>query len=312
MAATAFAGIPFHKMHGLGNDFLILDTRAGAPAKPSAEFVRALGDRRRGLGFDQLVVISEGEGQADASLLVWNADGSRAEACGNGTRCVAGILLRERETESVCLHTVAGLVDCERMEDGGICVDMGIPQLDWDQIPLARAEDTRKFPSPAPVAGVAATASAVSMGNPHCVLFVEHLDGIDIHTLGPLVERDPLFPKGVNVSFAEIRSPGRIALRVWERGSGVTLACGSAACATIVAAVRLGIADRHAEIEFETGALHLDWPADDAGVRMAGPVTWVAVGEIDPSFVAAHHACGDRGDRAGHKVDLGFVAAHHG
>ena len=292
MAETVPAGIPFRKMHGLGNDFVILDARAGAPAEPRAEFVRALGDRFQGLGFDQLVVVSEAEGEADAALRFWNADGSRAGACGNGTRCAAELLLRERDAAEVRLRIGARRVTCERTEAGEVRVDMGVPQFDWRGVPLAEARDTREFPTPAPAAEIAASASAVGMGNPHCVLFVERLADVDLRTVGPRVERDPLFPEGANVSFAEVRSPGRIVLRVWKRGSGATLACGSAACATLVAAVRRGMTERRVEIEFETGALHLDWPAEDAGVWMTGPVTCVAVGEISPAFLAAHGGYG--------------------
>jgi len=278
----------FRKMHGIGNDFVVVDLRDGETAAPSPAMIRALSDRHLGIGFDQFVAISPGSDGADAALDFWNADASVAGACGNGTRCAADLLLAGSGLGTIRARTVSGTLLCERRDDGQIRVDMGPPALHWADIPLASEMDTRDFPAPGGARQLVARASAVSMGNPHCVLFVADALAVDHATIGTAIQSDSLFPQGVNVSFAQVVSPTDIRLRVWERGAGGTLACGSAACATLVAAVRRGLANRKATIEFEKGSLEIDWIDDESGVGMTGPVTHVATGRIDPAFLAEH------------------------
>ncbi len=290
LAAPAAPGaLAFRKMHGLGNDFVLLDLRIPGAALPEAPFVRALADRNTGVGFDQLIGILPGGGDAAAELRFWNADGSEAGACGNGTRCAADVLLRERDLGAIDLRTRSGLLRAERLassEDGEeIALDLGRPRLEWREIPLAEPQSTVAFAAPRGAAGLVAQVSAVSMGNPHCILFLEDADRAPVAGAGPAIETDPLFPESVNVSFAQIRAPDRIRIRVWERGVGETRACGSAACATLVAAVRLGLAERSARIELNGGVLRVEWPGDNAGVRMKGPVSPVFEGVLDRDFV---------------------------
>ena len=292
LAASAGPGVvAFRKMHGLGNDFVLLDLRHPGSALPEASWVRALADRNTGIGFDQLIGILPGGNGAEAELVFWNADGSEAGACGNGTRCAADILMQEQDTGSIALRTHAGILRVERHtargDAGEIAVDFGPPRLDWQEIPLAEPRDTRAFETPGGAAGLAAQASAVNMGNPHCILFLENVERAPVAEVGPVVGTDPLFPEGTNVSFAELRAPDRIRLRVWERGVGETRACGSAACATHVAAVRLGLAGRSVRIELNGGTLHIDWAGDTLGVRMRGPVASVFEGMLDPGFTEA-------------------------
>ncbi len=275
----------FVKMHGIGNDFLIFDARETAAAPLPPAVVRSLADRHFGVGFDQMVVLSPGDREADAVLAFWNADGSESGACGNATRCAGDLLLREQGATTVRLRTASGLLCCERMDDGTARVDMGVPKLHWREIPLAEERDTRSFASPASASAVADCASAVSMGNPHCVFFVEDVEQVPIEEVGPGVERDALFPERANVSFAEVLDKNRIRLRVWERGAGATFACGSAACATLVAGVRRNLTDRSVDIEFQTGALRIDWFQDESNVRMSGPSTTVFRGEMDAGFL---------------------------
>ncbi len=268
----------FLKMHGLGNDFVVIDARAGAdPATPA--LARALGDRHRGVGFDQLAVILPAEG-ADAAVAFWNADGSRAGACGNATRCVADLLMREGGAQAITLAGPAGPLRAWRGADGRVTVDMGPPRFGWREIPLAREAATDALP-------LEGAPAAVSMGNPHCVLFVEDAEAAPLETRGPALERDPLFPEGANVEFVEVRGRGAARVRVWERGTGVTLACGSGACAVLAAGVRRGLLDRRARLHLDGGALDMEWPDDASGVLMTGPVATVFEGVLSAAFQEA-------------------------
>ncbi|MFV0243432.1 MAG: diaminopimelate epimerase [Qingshengfaniella sp.] len=264
--------LPFVKMHGLGNDFVIIDSRGRAPCV-SPELARTLGDRHRGVGFDQL---AELHGTPDAlSLDFWNADGTRSGACGNATRCVAALVLDETGTDSVVLKTERGPLIAQTAGKGLIRVNMGQPQLDWQDIPLAKAADLDALP-------LAGAPSAVGMGNPHCIFFVEDLDAIILDSDGPKVEHDPLFPARTNVEFVQVIGPDRLRTRVWERGTGMTQACGSGACAVAVAAQRRGLASRQSEIILDGGSLFIDWRAD--GVWMTGPTARVFDGLLDPGL----------------------------
>ncbi len=270
-------GLAFLKMHGAGNDFVILDSRGrGAVITPA--LARALGDRNRGVGFDQLAEIRDSS-DADVALDFWNSDGSRAGACGNATRCVADLVMQGLSRDRLTLRTARGLLRAERGADGFVSVNMGPPQLDWADIPLSFQTDTLHLPLPG-------EPSAVGMGNPHCVFFVPDAEAIDLPTLGPQVEHDPLFPQRTNVEYASLTAPDRLRMRVWERGTGITLACGSGACATAVAAHRRGLTGRKVTLDVDGGTLQVDWRED--GVWLTGPVAHVFEGRLSTAFLSAH------------------------
>jgi diaminopimelate epimerase len=270
--------IKFRKMHGLGNDFVIFDNRFKR-ADSAKKGITRIANRRLGVGCDQVIFMESAKGEGDIFLDMYNADGSALEACGNGTRCVAHLLMQETGGEECLIETVAGLLHCSQFEDGIIQADMGAPRLEWSDIPLSEDRDTLNL-------GIGdgdtlENPVAVNMGNPHCVFFVNDVEKMDIETLGPSVERNSLFPQRTNVEFAQILSPDKIRMRVWERGTGVTMACGSGACATIVAAVRRGLTGRRVEIVLDGGSLYLEWRESDGHVLMSGPVTDVFKGIMD-------------------------------
>jgi diaminopimelate epimerase len=270
------APLRFRKMHGLGNDFVIIDARAGAnPATPA--LVRALGDRHRGVGFDTLVVIRPAA-DAAAALDFWNADGSRAAACGNATRCVARLLMDETGDDALELRTGRGVLRAEDAGGGLIAVNMGPPQEDWALVPLAQAVDDMDA---LPLAGAP---SAVGMGNPHCVFVVADAEAVDLATEGARVEHDPLFPERTNVEFVQVVDDATIRMRVWERGGMITQACGSGACAAAVVTARRGLTGRRVNVRLDGGDLAIDWRAD--GVWMTGPVASVFEGVLDPAMLA--------------------------
>ncbi|ULB10862.1 diaminopimelate epimerase [Cereibacter azotoformans] len=275
MDMGATSGLGFMKMHGAGNDFVVIDSR-GRGAVMSAGLARALGDRHRGVGFDQLAEIRDHEG-ADFALDFWNSDGSRAGACGNATRCVCDYIMRDLGRDAVALVTARGRLHAVRRTDGLVSVNMGAPQLLWSEIPLARDV----VPDSLPLAGAPA---AVGMGNPHCIFFVEDAEAVDLAGQGAAVETDPLFPERTNVEFASLIAPDRLRLRVWERGAGITLACGSGACATAVAAARRGLTGRQVVLEMDGGTLEVDWRED--GVWLSGPVAHVFEGRLSPAMMA--------------------------
>ena len=265
--------LPFMKMHGLGNDFVIFDSR-GRTGVTTPALARALSDRHRGVGFDQLAEI-RGEGEA-LQLDFWNADGTRAQACGNATRCVAQWLMDTTSRDSVVLKTMGGSLHAVR-EGDQVSVNMGQPRLEWQEVPLAKPTDTLHLPLPGDPVGV-------NMGNPHCVFFVKDVMAVDVERRGAKYEFDALFPERTNVEFAEIRGRDEIRMRVWERGTGVTLACGSGACATAVAANLRGLTPRKVRMELDGGWLVLDWRDD--GVWMTGPTAHVFSGTLTADFLA--------------------------
>jgi diaminopimelate epimerase len=244
--------VPFRKMHGLGNDFVVFDARENAIAL-SAEKARRVADRHFGIGCDTVVLIAPGSTAADARLIFYNADGGEVESCGNATRCIARLLMDQRGLTRVKLETKGGLIICEDAGKGMVLADMGAPGLLWNEVPLAREMNTEKFSLT--LEGMTLTVSAVSMGNPHCVLFVDDAAKAPVTTLGPRIKTDKLFPEKINVEFAQVRDRENIRMRVWERGVGVTLACGTGACATVVAAVRRGLTDRKVSVELDGGTL---------------------------------------------------------
>jgi diaminopimelate epimerase len=267
----------FMKMHGLGNDFVVFDARDSALSLNTGQ-IRAVADRRRGIGCDTVVLVRPGGAAADASLVFYNADGAESESCGNATRCVARFLMDERGLPRVRLATRGGLLFCEDAGKKLVTVDMGEAELDWQKIPLAQAVDTANFPLD--LSGNAIPASAVSMGNPHCVLFVPDAEKAPVAQLGPRIETLPLFPNRINVEFAQVVDRASIRMRVWERGVGITQACGTGACATVVAAARRGLTDRKVDVTLDGGVLSIEW-REDGHVLMTGPTAMPFRGYID-------------------------------
>jgi diaminopimelate epimerase len=255
-------GLPFAKMHGLGNDFVVIDGRGGAHV--NSGLARAMGDRHRGVGFDQLAMVMDDD-QADLALIFWNADGSTAGACGNATRCVAAREMAARGTDRLTIRTERGVLQARATADGP-SVNMGAPLLEWREVPLAREVDTLHLPLPGDPA-------ATGMGNPHCTYFVEDAEAVDLAAFGPPREHDPLFPERTNVQVAHVAGPDRLRMRVWERGVGVTLASGSSSCAVAVAAARRGLTGRKVRVDLDGGVLQIDWRDD--GVWMTGPTAHV-------------------------------------
>jgi diaminopimelate epimerase len=269
------AGRRVTRMNGAGNAILVLDMR-GSPHRPAPEDARAI-HRAPGLGYDQMMVLRDPRTAGTAAhVLIANNDGTLAEACGNGTRCVADRLCRELGVSAVKVETAAGIIACERLGPWTYRVDMGAPRLSWNEIPLAHAvEDTRRIELSWPEGEAAkrlGPASVVNMGNPHAVFFVPDLKRIDAADLGPRIEVHPLFPDKANVTFAEVIARDEVRARVWERGVGLTKACGSAACATLIAASRLGLMERKATVRLPGGDLAIEWRASDDCVMMTGPV----------------------------------------
>ncbi len=269
----ADTGLAFMKWHGAGNDFVIIDSR-GRGSVVTEPLARALGDRHRGVGFDQLAEIRSSD-VADIDLYFWNADGSVAGACGNATRCVARYMMDQTGRDRLTIRTERGVLEAALI-DGAVHVNMGLPQTDWRELPLAHAADTRHLP-------LEGDPVAVGMGNPHAVFFVEDAEAVDVAGIGRRVEHDPLFPQRTNVEFAEVRSRGEIRMRVWERGTGITLACGSGACATAVAAAERGLTERKVRMEVDGGWLELDWRED--GVWMTGPTAHVFDAVLPQDFL---------------------------
>jgi diaminopimelate epimerase len=272
----------FAKMNGLGNEICVLDARQDSmPLTP--QIVEAIGDPKKGIGFDQLMVLETPRNPlADVFCEIWNSDGTKVSACGNGTRCVAWYLMRETGLDQIVIETEAGLLGASRAGEFSISVDMGEPQLEWQQIPMSERMDTIRIelqvgPLDDPIMH---GPGCVSMGNPHVVFFVQDAELAPVKEVGPMIEHHPLFPEGVNVGFAEIVARDHIRLRVWERGAGLTKACGTGACAALVAAVRRRLTDRMARVQVDGGEMTIEWRASDNHVIMTGPVELEAEGTI--------------------------------
>lgn len=252
------------KMHGLGNDFVVIDERDGV-IRMDSELAIAIADRHRGVGFDQLAVLSK-QGNADVHLTFYNADGSTAGACGNATRCIARFIMDETGQNDLTLTTERGTLFARDMGDGLTSVNMGHPQLTWDTVPLTGDVDLDALP-------IKGAPLATGMGNPHCTFFVDDADAVDLLALGPKIEHHPLYPERTNVQVAHVVAKNHLRMRVWERGVGLTLASGSSSCATAVAAVRKGLTERRVRIDLDGGTIDIDWRND--GVWMTGPTTHV-------------------------------------
>ncbi|WP_338445757.1 diaminopimelate epimerase [Pelagerythrobacter marensis] len=267
--------VSFIKMHGLGNDFVVLDAREEAIPAMTPAIAARIADRRTGIGCDQLIVL-EAADNADFRMRIVNADGGEVEACGNATRAVVML-----HGAPATIETAAGLLHA-RPGEYGVTVDMGVPRFGWDDIPLSYAMDTLSMPvgwdgleNPA----------AVNVGNPHAIFFVPDCDAVPLEDLGPTIEHDPLFPRRVNVNVATIETPTRIRLRVWERGAGLTRACGTGACATAVAAMRRGLVEREVEVVLPGGPLQIAW-GEDERIAMTGPATEAYRGTFEWSHFA--------------------------
>lgn len=277
----------FRKMHGLGNDFVVVDLRGGLPA-PDAALVRAVGDRRRGIGFDQFISIEDDPSAEIAAYMgIWNPDGTRSGACGNASRCVASLLMEEAGATSLRIRTDGAILGAWAAAGGLVRVDMGRPKLEWEQIPVAEASDTVRVdvkfgPIDNPVLW---GPGAVNMGNPHAVFFVDDADSFPVDKIGPMVENHPMFPDRTNVEFCHVIDRNRIRMRVWERGAGITEACGSGACAAVVAGARRNLIDRKCVVMLDGGPLGIEW-TEKGTVTMTGPVALSFTGEFGPDILA--------------------------
>jgi diaminopimelate epimerase len=273
--------LSFRKMHGLGNDFVVLDGRTAPLGLTSAQ-IAALADRRRGIGCDQLIILEPPPPGADVFMRIHNPDGSEAGACGNATRCIASLVAAETGKAQVVVRTISGDLPSEAMPGGMWQVDMGPARLGWQDVPLAREVDTLHLPL---ACGPVADPAACSMGNPHATFFVPDLDALPVKEIGPRLEHDPIFPDRANIGFVQVISQDHLRLVVWERGAGLTLACGSGACATIVNAHRRGLTGRAARISMPGGDLLMEW-RQDGHVLMTGPFATAFIGQVDPKALA--------------------------
>lgn len=270
-----YIGLPFMKMHGLGNDFVVMDARK-REVTVTADLARALADRHRGVGFDQLALI-QNDHEADLALTFYNADGSLSATCGNATRCIAAYEMAAQGLNQIRLRTERGILIAQDRGNGLTAVNMGAPLLEWQDIPLAAAMDTLHLPLDGdPV--------ATGMGNPHCSFFVDDAEAVDLAARGPEVEHHPLFPARTNVQFASLIGSDHLRMRVWERGTGITLASGSSSCAVAVAAARRGLTGRAVKLTLDGGDIWIEWRED--GVWMTGPTAHVFTAELTADFIS--------------------------
>jgi diaminopimelate epimerase len=274
----------FRKMNGLGNDFVVIDARVHPLALKASE-IAAIADRSRGVGCDQVIALEPSD-YADVFMRIWNADGGEVGACGNAARCVAALLVAERGSPHVSIETESGLLAATVNKDGSVTIDMGTPRFNWNEIPLSQKfDDTRAVELPqCGDLGVGA-ASMVNVGNPHCIFFVENIEAHDLARFGPMLEHHPLFPERANISLAHVTGPDSLRLRTWERGAGLTKACGTAACAAAVAAVRRGLTGRHMKVTLPGGDLVIDWRDADDHILMTGPFALDYQGTIPPELL---------------------------
>jgi diaminopimelate epimerase len=282
---SALANCDFVKMNGLGNEIVIVDLRR-TPSPIEAGEARAAARQEP---FDQLMALYPSRGGTDASIRIYNSDGSEAGACGNGMRCVASLISGETGKSRLNFDTTSGLVCCWREDEGLFTVDMGVPRFRWNEIPLAKEmPDTRAidFQFGPPGAPILSSPSAVNMGNPHAIFWVEKPQAYDLSKIGPQIEHDPLFPERANITLATTPSRGRVAIRTWERGAGLTKACGSAACAAAVAAARLGHTGRKVTVTLPGGDLAIEWRESDDHVLMTGPAEYEYAGRFDAALFA--------------------------
>ncbi|WP_321343932.1 diaminopimelate epimerase [Breoghania sp.] len=276
--------IPFVKMNGLGNDFVVFDARE-EPVRLSEAEIAAIGDRQTGIGFDQMIIVEASPLGLDAFMRIYNRDGSQVDACGNATRCIGRLVMEERDTDRATIQTNAGILKAFATDDEiRVTVDMGVPKLEWQDIPLAEEfRDTRAIelqigPIDAPVLH---SPAVVNMGNPHAIFFVDDIEAHDLARFGPLLEHHPVFPERANITLAQITGENEIRAIVWERGVGPTLACGTAACATGVAAARKRLSGRSVTVTLPGGPLHIEWRESDDHVMMTGDTEVEFFGTLD-------------------------------
>lgn len=263
-------------MHGLGNDFVVLDGR-GAPIRFTRESASAIANRRTGVGCDQILILEKPRDGGDVFMAIRNSDGGTVQSCGNGSRAIAKVLFEETGKDEITIETLAGPVIATRTKDGLISVDMGPAQTEWQRIPINTAKDTLHLEIGE---GLLQDPVGVSMGNPHAVFFVTDVDAVDLAAVGPKIETHPMFPERTNVEAVQVLSRDHLRMRVWERGVGITDACGTGACATVVAAARRGIADRTATVTLDGGDLLITW-REDGHVVMTGPAEESFRGTLD-------------------------------
>ena len=277
-------GIEFTKYHGLGNDFILIDNRAHSEPVITSEQAIQLCDRHFGIGADGVIFALPGQHGTDYTMRIFNSDGSEPEMCGNGIRCLAQFLstLEGADTKTQYrIHTLGGVMSPRLEDEGKVTVDMGMPQLNAAEIPTTLAAAEQKvIDVPIEVAGQSWNVTCVSMGNPHCITFVEDAAAIPLETIGPQFEHHPAFPKRTNTEFIQVLRPDYLKMRVWERGAGVTLACGTGACAAVVAGVLTGKSDRKATVELPGGCLEIEWSEQDQRVYMTGPAERVFTGSL--------------------------------
>ena len=276
--------IKFRKMNGLGNDFVVLDARKRAlPLSPDA--VRAIADRKEGIGCDQIVAL-EASRKAHVFMRIWNADGGEVGACGNAARCVAALIAAERETPNVSIETASGVIVATVNADRSVTIDMGAPRFAWNEIPLAKPFDDTRAIAIGPTGDPALSSpSVVNVGNPHCLFFVDDTEAHDLARLGPGLEHHPLFPERANISLVQVLGPSHLKLRTWERGAGLTRACGTAACAACVAASRRGLAGRKVTVSLPGGDLLIEWRAGDDHILMTGPYALEYEGTLSAELI---------------------------
>jgi len=274
----------FTKYHGLGNDFILIDNRHQSQPILTPEQAIKLCDRNFGIGADGVIFALPGEEQADYIMRIFNSDGSEPEMCGNGIRCLAKFIaeLENNNKTKYNIHTGAGLIVPELKSDGQVTVDMGQPKLLASEIPTTLSNaDEKVVARPLEVAGKSWSVTCVSMGNPHCITFVEDVSAIDLVKIGPEFENHPVFPERTNTEFIQVISPKYVKMRVWERGAGATLACGTGACASVVAGVLTGNSDRLVTVELPGGCLEIEWSTTNEKIYMTGPAEKVFTGVIN-------------------------------
>jgi diaminopimelate epimerase len=276
--------IHFRKMNGLGNDFVVLDARA-RPLALNAAQIAAIADRRSGIGCDQVIGLEPSD-VADVFMRIWNADGGEVGACGNAARCVAALLVAERGSPHVSIETESGMLGATVAKDGRVTIDMGVPRFEWNEIPLSQPfNDTRAIELPPTGDPGLSKPSVVNVGNPHCIFFVDDVEAHDLARFGPALEHHPLFPERANISLAQVTGPDSLRLRTWERGAGLTKACGTAACAAAVAAVRRGLTGREVRVTLPGGDLVIGWREADDHILMTGPFALDYQGTLPPELL---------------------------
>jgi diaminopimelate epimerase len=283
---SAAAPLHFRKMNGLGNDFVVFDARS-APVAMTEARARAIADRRSGIGCDQLIVMEPSK-RADVTMRIWNNEGAEVESCGNASRCIADLIFTEKRTTRATIDTKGGFLVAEKAGDALVTIDNGAPRFDWKDIPLSeKFHDTRHIelqvgPVEAPLIH---SPSVVNVGNPHCIFWVKDLDVVDLSKVGPMLEHHPLFPERANITLARVDAKDHVTIRVWERGAGLTRACGTAACAVMAAGARIRIIGRKATVSLPGGDLFMECRESDGHILMTGPVSYDFEGDL-PAHLA--------------------------